>query len=202
MSGAATMSASASDDVGVAGVQFQLDGLDVGAEDTAAPFSLTWNTTTTTNGPHTVTAVARDAAGNRTTSAEVGVFVNNATNSEPVVMSRRRRPDRLSVALPRSARAPQTTWVSRGSVRIDGINLGAEDTTAPYGVSWTTTSVASGTHMVTAEARDSAGNRTTSAAISVSVNNTSSDSAPSVSIMAPASGQTVSGTANLARISL
>ena len=42
VSGAATMSASASDDVGVVGVQFQLDGLDVGAEDTAAPFSLTW----------------------------------------------------------------------------------------------------------------------------------------------------------------
>src|SRR6185295_14903534 len=59
--------ATAADNVGVAGVQFALDGSNLGGEDTAAPYSLSWNTTTASNGSHTLTAVARDAAGNRTT---------------------------------------------------------------------------------------------------------------------------------------
>jgi hypothetical protein len=59
------------------GVQFKLDGANLGAEDTTAPYSIAWNTTTTTNGTHTLTAVARDAAGNTTTSAPVTVTVSN-----------------------------------------------------------------------------------------------------------------------------
>ena len=42
------MTATASDDVGVAGVQFRLDGADLGAEDTSAPYSVNWDTTTAT----------------------------------------------------------------------------------------------------------------------------------------------------------
>ena len=66
-----TVSANAADNVGVAGVQFKLDGANLGAEDTASPYSASWNTTTATNGSHTLTAVARDAAGN-TTTASIG----------------------------------------------------------------------------------------------------------------------------------
>src|SRR5207249_12011685 len=40
-----TVSAAASDNLAVAGVQFKLDGVNLGAEDTSAPFSLSWNTT-------------------------------------------------------------------------------------------------------------------------------------------------------------
>ena len=42
-----------------------------------SPYSVSWNTTTVTNGNHTLTAVARDAAGNTTTSAPVTVTVAN-----------------------------------------------------------------------------------------------------------------------------
>ena len=78
MSGATvTVSATAGDNVGVVGVQFKLDGANLGAEDTTAPYAVTWNTTTATNGGHTLTAVARDAAGNTTTSAPVTVTVAN-----------------------------------------------------------------------------------------------------------------------------
>jgi subtilase family serine protease len=62
----------------VAGVQFRVDGANLGAEDTTSPYSVTWNTTTASNGSHTLTAVARDAAGNTTTSVAVTVTVNNA----------------------------------------------------------------------------------------------------------------------------
>jgi Bacterial Ig domain/Purple acid Phosphatase, N-terminal domain len=76
--------ATAADNVGVAGVQFALDGSNLGGEDTSAPYSLSWNTTTASNGSHTLTAVARDAAGNRTTSSGVGVTVSNANPPPPV----------------------------------------------------------------------------------------------------------------------
>src|SRR6267378_4381982 len=45
VSGATTVSASASDNVGVVGVQFKLDGANLGAEDTTAPHSISWDTT-------------------------------------------------------------------------------------------------------------------------------------------------------------
>ncbi|HSL20199.1 MAG TPA: Ig-like domain-containing protein [Vicinamibacterales bacterium] len=78
VSGSVTVTASASDNVGVVGVQFKVDGTDVGAQDTTPPYSVTWNTTTVPNGSHALTAVARDAAGNQTTSGTVTVTVSNA----------------------------------------------------------------------------------------------------------------------------
>ena len=77
VSGTATLTASASDNVGVAGVQFLLDGNVIGAEDTAAPYSITWNTNAAANGSHTLAARARDAAGNVTTSSLLTVTVSN-----------------------------------------------------------------------------------------------------------------------------
>ena len=71
------VSADARDNVGVVGVQFKLDGANLGAEDTGAPYSVTWNTTTIANGTHTLSAVARDAAGNQTTATALSVVVNN-----------------------------------------------------------------------------------------------------------------------------
>ena len=59
-----TVTATAADNVGVAGVQFLLDGANLGAEDTTAPYSIPWDTTGATNGSHSLTARARDAAGN------------------------------------------------------------------------------------------------------------------------------------------
>ena len=78
-----TVSATASDAVGVAGVQFALDGVNLGAEDTTAPYTIAWNTTAAANGAHTLTAVARDAAGNITTSAAVTVTVSNGGAPPP-----------------------------------------------------------------------------------------------------------------------
>lgn len=80
-----TVSATASDDVGVAGVQFKLDGGNLGAEDTTSPYSITWDTTALSNGSHTLTAVARDATGNTTTSTGVNVTVNNGGPAAPII---------------------------------------------------------------------------------------------------------------------
>jgi hypothetical protein len=81
VSGTITVSATASDNMGVAGVQFFVDGASLGAEDTTAPYAVTWDTTAAANGAHTLTATARDAAGNTATSAPVSVTVSNGSAS-------------------------------------------------------------------------------------------------------------------------
>lgn len=76
---AVTISATAADNVGVIGVQFKVDGVATGAEDTTSPFSITWNSASISNGAHLITATARDAAGNSATSGPISVTVSNAS---------------------------------------------------------------------------------------------------------------------------
>jgi concanavalin A-like lectin/glucanase superfamily protein/Big-like domain-containing protein len=81
VTGVVTLSANAADDNGVAGVRFLLDGANLGAEITSPPYATTWNSTTTTNGTHTLAARARDIGGNTVTSQPRTVMVSNATPS-------------------------------------------------------------------------------------------------------------------------
>ncbi|MCI0591184.1 MAG: Ig-like domain-containing protein, partial [Gammaproteobacteria bacterium] len=73
-----SVTANASDNVGVASVDFKVDGV-ILFTDTASPYTMTWNTTSATSSAHTLTATAKDAAGNQTTSSAVTVTVNNTT---------------------------------------------------------------------------------------------------------------------------
>jgi chitodextrinase len=79
VSGTISVSATAADNIAVVGVRFLLDGAALGAEDTSSPYSTSWNTATASNGAHTLAAVARDAAGNSTTSTSITVTVSNDT---------------------------------------------------------------------------------------------------------------------------
>ncbi|MBI2004683.1 Ig-like domain-containing protein, partial [Patescibacteria group bacterium] len=83
VSSTVTISANASDNVGVVGVKFKVDGQNVGAEDTAVPYSISWDSTTVADGAHDIRAVARDAAGNTRWSAVRSVTVSNTTVSMP-----------------------------------------------------------------------------------------------------------------------
>jgi len=87
VSGIVSVTASASDDVGVQSVQFKVDGSNLGAADTTAPYDFSWDTRGASNAPHTLTAVATDAAGNQKMAADVGVTVNNPTGSAGLVAS-------------------------------------------------------------------------------------------------------------------
>jgi Big-like domain-containing protein len=78
VSGTITVSANATDAIGMAGVQFKLDGANLGAEDTTPPYSVSLNTTTIANGLHTLTAVARNTSALTTTAVPVTVTVSNA----------------------------------------------------------------------------------------------------------------------------
>jgi hypothetical protein len=76
VSATVTVTASASDNVGVTSVQFLLNGA-VQSTDNNAPYEWNWNTATALNGSVVLTSRAFDAAGNSTTSAAVNVTVAN-----------------------------------------------------------------------------------------------------------------------------
>ncbi len=265
VSGSVDVAANAGDNVGVTGVQFKLDGANLGSEDTSAPYGATWSTTTSTNATHTLTAVARDAAGNTTTTgatvtvsnstttppppppssewtfcaqeharcvftgtkevrygigttyatktATDGIDCNNQVFGDPAPGADKHCDYRDTSAAPSppppssSPPSPDTTAPSAqltapsagstvsGSVnvtanasdnvgvagvqfKVDGTNLGAEDTSAPYGVTWDTKSASNAQHTLTAVARDAAGNRTTAANVTVTVNNAATAPTP------------------------
>lgn len=81
VTGVFTVQATASDNVGVAGVQFMLDGANLGATDTSSPYQVAWDTAGASNGTHILTAKAWDAAGNEKTSASLTVTVANSTTT-------------------------------------------------------------------------------------------------------------------------
>lgn len=72
-----TISAMVTDNVGVAGVQFKLDGANLGLEKLIPPFSMVWNTANVTVGTHALTAVARDPAGNMATSNTIVLTITS-----------------------------------------------------------------------------------------------------------------------------
>ena len=112
------VSANASDNVGIVGVQFKLDGANLGAEDTSAPYSVSWNIASAANGLHTLTAVARDLAGNQTTAATVSVTVSLAAGgTSDVVWVEDAVP---AGALPEATGGDLWSWVSSNPAPFSG----------------------------------------------------------------------------------
>ncbi|MEV0289632.1 PQQ-dependent sugar dehydrogenase [Kribbella sp. NPDC050820] len=81
------VSANASDNTGVTGVQFFVDGAAKGPEDTTAPYALSWDSRTVGNGAHTLSARARDEAGNTTTSTVINVNVANTNHFQNEILA-------------------------------------------------------------------------------------------------------------------
>ncbi|HUA62121.1 MAG TPA: Ig-like domain-containing protein [Verrucomicrobiae bacterium] len=80
VSGTVAVTASASAALGVANVQFQLDGSNLGSAVTASPYTVNWNTVTAGNGSHSLAAMVTDNKGNTASSSPITVTV-----SDPVV---------------------------------------------------------------------------------------------------------------------
>jgi hypothetical protein len=182
VSGSVTVSATASDNVGVAGVQFKLDGATLGSEDTTAPYAITWDTTTTANGTHTLTATARDAAGNTATSTAVTVTVNNPppsggdTTKPTVAITSPGNNAWTGNSIHVVATASDNVAVA--SIKIYG-NGGVVLQKACGGTSctlddwWTTGSLATGAYQIQAVATDTAGNCAVSPPVTINKDATS-----------------------------
>ncbi|MFZ2522367.1 MAG: glycosyl hydrolase [Minisyncoccia bacterium] len=84
VSGTSTaLKSSASDNVAVIGVLFKIDNRNIGVEDLAFPFETILNAINYSNGTHSIVAVARDLAGNISTSSQRFIIINN-TYSPPI----------------------------------------------------------------------------------------------------------------------
>ncbi len=170
----------------IASVQFLVNGVSIGTDTTSA-YTATW--TPTLAGSYSLTAVVTDNLGATTTSSTNTVTVTGGNAPTVAIAS----PATGSTIL---ANSTQTIVVSATAVTgtitqveffDNGTSLGA-DVTYPYNASWTPT--ATGTHVLTAIATDSAGNRATSASVSITVA-TISTTFPTVSISSPAAGAAV-----------
>ena len=80
VTGQVTVTSLALDNVGVVGVQYKLDGANFGPEVTTAPFNVTLDPAPLVAGPHTIAAVARDAAGNRSVAYNVPFMTGSNPN--------------------------------------------------------------------------------------------------------------------------
>jgi hypothetical protein len=81
VAGTMVLGAAASDNGAVAAVQFLVDGRAVGQQVASAPYSYSWNSTSVSNGTHSVQAQAWDTAGNTALSSAVSVQVQNVVTN-------------------------------------------------------------------------------------------------------------------------
>ncbi|NES27985.1 DNRLRE domain-containing protein [Micromonospora terminaliae] len=90
-----------------------------------------------------------------------------------------------------TAAAEDDRRVEKVEFLVDGTVVGS-DTAAPFVIAWNSTAASNGAHALTVRATDDAGNTSTSAAASVTVDNSAM---PAGALTAPAAGATVSGSA-------
>jgi beta-glucanase (GH16 family) len=175
---------SASDNVGVARVDFSVDGTALNSELTA-PYNCKFDSTTVADGSHTLKAVAYDAAGNSTTTLRT-VTVDNVPDPAPgdttaptvtwstpsegaTVAGMVWESTNSGPSGPCEAAAADNVGVTRVMFYVDGVLLNQEGL-APWNCKFDTTTVANGTHTLRAVAYDAAGN-TASAQRVVTVQN-------------------------------
>ncbi len=78
-SGTIPVSVNASDNIGVASVTLFVDGTPVGTPDTEAPYTLPWNTASSTNGVHALAARILDTSSNAFVTPSITITVTNAS---------------------------------------------------------------------------------------------------------------------------
>ena len=168
-SGTVSVTASATDNVGVTKVEFYLNGALV-STDTTAPYVYSWNTTSVAAGTYTWMVKAYDAAGNVGQSGSVAASVVKDTTAPTVSLTAPANNSTLSGTSTITASAADNIGVSKVEFYRSGVLLSATNV-APYSYSWNTASIANGSYVLNAKAYDAAGNIAQSANINVTVNN-------------------------------
>ncbi len=166
LSGTVTLTASASDNTAVTKVEFY-DGTTLIGTDTSAPYSLSWNTKTSPNGPHSLSTKAFDAALNEGVSAPIAVSVNNP-NTAPVAALSSDKTTGTTATLFNFDASGSTDAEGAVEVRFDWENDGTYDTSYSSILTATHTYSTIGTKTVKVQVKDSEG-LTATATVSVVV---------------------------------
>ena len=164
VSGLVPVSVNASDNVGVARVDLQVNGTVV-ATQTSAPFSFSWDSAGSANGAASLRALAYDAAGNAGSSAAVSVTVSNTITSvasditPPTVAINNPVAGAVSGSVSVGVSASDNAGAAgiKTTLSIDGTVV-AQGSGGSLGYNWNSRKVAAGTHIIKATARDAAGN--------------------------------------------
>jgi subtilisin family serine protease len=165
---AVTLSANASDNVGITKVEFYVGTAMVGS-DTTAPYSFSLNTRTIANGAKAITAKAFDAAANTTVSAPVNVTIDNDMTGPTCNMTSPANGATVSGVVTMTATASDDRGVVTKVDFFVGSTLLGTDTTAPYTWSWDTSKIATGTYVLKVRGWDPALNTAYSSNVTVTV---------------------------------
>lgn len=174
VSGVVTLSAEASDDVAVARVEFLLDGLLLGSDD-SAPYAIAWNSAAVSNGAHSLQARAIDLAGNVGHSPIITVQVSGGlVDSTAPEVAISFPDDGASVAgsVLLAAEGSDDFGVVELIFSLDGVDLGSGNASAQAGawtLDWNSASVPDGSYALGARALDAAGNVGYAAAVAIVV---------------------------------
>lgn len=198
LSGIAAITADVTDDFGVAGVQFKLGNTNLGGEDTTAPYSVDWNTTSTLNGPQILTVVATDSAGNVTTSSPITVTVNNPPKITITSPAPNQNIADTSVTV---TYTKSGDWLAgdgkHAHFRLDG-GATKMDFDTDGNQSYTFSNVPGGNHTLEAIVADGSHIEQAGTGMSVNFTTIAPDTiAPTISVTSPAEGATVQNTITL-----
>jgi len=158
VSGVVAVQLTAMDNVAVTSVAISVNGT-VRQTLSNAPYSWSWSTAGLANGTYTLHAVASDAAMNRGT-VEVTVTLTGGTvdTQNPTVdLTSPASAATVSGTVQLRASALDDFTVAKVEFLVDNNKVG-ESTMSPYSYSWDSTSVAPGSHRLSARAIDGAGN--------------------------------------------
>ena len=198
LSGTATVTADAADNVGVTKVELYADGT-LMSTDTTSPYSFTLDTTALSNGTHTLTTKAYDAAGNIGSSTTINITASNGgggggdTTPPTASITSLTNGSTISGLITINADATDNVGVTKVELYVDGTLMGT-DTTSPYSFPLDTTTLTNGAHSFMVKAYDAAGN--TSNSLLITVNNSSGGgdiTPPTATITSITNGSTVSG---------
>jgi hypothetical protein len=184
--GNVTLDATASDANGVTKVEYysgetRLDAFPISPQTSRAA---TWRTSYKTDGVHTLTARAVDSLGNVGISVPVQVTIDNTPPSTDFTAPQAYATLRGTVQV--SANATDAVGVAKVEFYAGGTLIGTA-TTAPYTVSWDSTTGPDGNVSLTTRAYDTAGN-VSGGAYPVSLPVYVDNSPPTVAITSPANG--------------
>jgi subtilisin family serine protease len=165
VSGIVPINVTASDNVGVTRVDLLVSGTLL-ASDTSAPYAFSWDSTALSGSSASLVARAYDAAGNAASSTAVVVSVGGGTSPPPPPDT---TPPTVAITSPGNSsvvtgvvtvnvKAGDNVAVASLSVYVDG-KVVATGNSASISYKWNTKKAASGTHTISATAKDTSGNQ-------------------------------------------
>jgi hypothetical protein len=185
-----TLTAVASDDLGVTRVEFYRDDVLIGTA-TSAPYTVTWDPAGSPNGAHALTSKAFDTTSHATVSAPIAVQLLLSPTLPQIALGSPADQATIGGLVTVTADTlPGTYPIATVELSVGGVVI-ATDTSAPYTTTWDSTAAADGAYSFSGRACDVTGRCRTSTITAFVFNDRE---APHTTLVSPADGATISRT--------